>query len=307
MKLMSNVIYPGLKVCFIGSLATLLTACFMPKEIKENEAIALQVENTPGLIEHHVLYMKGPNGEFKLHYVSSDTSTKPRDTVVFVHGTPGDWSSFARYFLEDTFKKDFRVISIDRPGWGKSTFAGPFPTKLQTQSDMLGPVLKNIWERNGKQKIILAGHSLGASLVPLLAANYTDYVRGVVILAGDIKPSLAEARWYNTILDWTPSFLIPDMWNHSNLEVLDLTKSLEEAQPKFASLTMPITIVQGTDDTLVNPKSIDYAKTLFTKSDLKVVWIQGASHIIDLQHPNEVIEAVRDINTRSSQDKNSTQ
>lgn len=273
----------------------------MPKEIKENEAVTQQVKNTPGLIEHHVLYIKGPSGEFKLHYVSSDTSTKPRDTVVFVHGTPGDWSSFAGYFLEDTFKKDFRVISIDRPGWGKSTYAGPFPTKLQTQSDMIGPVLKNIWEQNDKQKIILAGHSLGASLAPILAADYPEFVRGVVILAGDLKPELAKARWYNTVLDWTPDFLIPDMWNYSNMEVLDLTRSLEAEQTKLSKLTTPITILQGTDDTLVDPASATYATSLFKNSELQVEWIEGAGHIINLQYQDKVIEVIREMNTRSVQ------
>jgi pimeloyl-ACP methyl ester carboxylesterase len=294
MKLILNT----LPICIA---AIFLAACSMPKEIKENESITQQVINTPRLIQDHVLYMKGPNGDFKLHYVNSDPSNTPRDTLVFVHGTPGDWSSFARYFQNDAFKSRFRLTSIDRPGWGKSTYAGKFPTQLQTQSNIIGPMLKNIWERNGQQKIILVGHSLGGSLVPILAADYPDFVRGVVILAGDLKPELAQARWYNTVLDWTPNFLIPDMWNHSNMEVLDLTKSLEAEQAKLSKLTIPITILQGTDDTLVDPESAIYATSLFKNSDLKVEWIKGAGHIINLQHPDKVIEAIQEMNARSKQ------
>lgn len=273
----------------------------MPKEIEENESIAQQVIDTPRLIQNHVLYIQGPDGDFKLHYVNSDPSEIPRDTIVFVHGTPGDWTSFASYFLNTEFKQDFRLISISRPGWGKSTFAGNFPTSLQTQSNMIGPMLKDIWEHNGKQKILLVGHSLGGSLVPILAADYPDFVRGVVILAGDLKPELAQARWYNTVLDWAPNFLIPDMWHHSNMEVLDLTSSLEAAQAKLSALTTPITILQGTDDTLVDPASATYATSLFKNSDLKVEWIKDASHIINLQHPDKVINVIREMNTRSVQ------
>lgn len=299
MRLILNTIHSYLKLCFICLSTIFLAACSMPKEIKENEGIAQQVINTPGLIQDHVLYMEGPDGDFKLHYASSDPSEKPRDTIVFVHGTPGDWTSFARYFQDAKLKQSFRLISIDRPGWGKSTYAGDFPTKLQTQSAMIGPMLENIWERNGKQKIILVGHSLGASLVPILAADHPDFVRGVVILAGDLKPELAKARWYNTLLDWTPNLLIPDMWNHSNMEVLDLTSSLEAAQNNLSKLTTPITILQGTDDTLVDPASATYATSLFKNSELKVEWIEGAGHIINLQYPDKVIEIIREMNTRS--------
>lgn len=293
-----KLIFNTLPICI---LAIFLAACSMPKELKENEDIAQQVINTPRLIQNHVLYMKGPDGEFKLHYVNSDPSDTSRDTVVFVHGTPGDWTSFASYFLNTEFKQSFRITSIDRPGWGKSTYAGGFPTSLQSQSNMIGPMLKDIWEHNGKQKIILVGHSLGGSLVPILAADYPDFVRGVVILAGDLKPELAQARWYNTVLDWTPNVLIPDEWNHSNMEVLDLTRSLEAEQTKLSKLTTPITILQGTDDTLVDPASATYATSLFENSELKVEWIEGAGHIINLQYPDKVIEAIQEMNTRSVQ------
>lgn len=287
-----------LPVCL---LAIFLTACSMPKEIKENEDIAQQVIDTPRLIQNHVLYMKGADGEFKLHYVNSDPSDTARDTIVFVHGTPGGWTSFASYFLDTEFKQDFRITSIDRPGWGKSSYPGDFPTSLKSQSSLIGPMLKDIWQHNGKQKIILVGHSLGGTLVPILAADYPDFVRGVVILAGDLKPELAQARWYNTVLDWTPNFLIPDMWNHSNMEVLDLTRSLEAEQTKLSKLTTPITILQGTDDTLVDPASATYATSLFKNSELKVEWIKGAGHIINLQYPDKVIEVIREMNARSMQ------
>lgn len=301
MKFLSNATYFYGKLCLMSLLAFFLGACSMPEEIQENEDIAQQVLNTPRLIQHHVLYIKGPDGDFKLHYVNSDPSETARDTIVFVHGTPGDWSSFARYYQDKALKNDFRLISIDRPGWGKSTYAGNFPTTLQIQSNMIGQMLKNIWEHNGKRKVILVGHSFGGSLVPVLAADYPKFVRGVVILAGDLEPKLAKARWYNTLLDWIPSFFIPNEWNHSNMEVLDLRNSLEEEQNKLSKLTTPVTILQGTDDSLVNPASATFAPSLFKSSPLKVEWLEGAGHLINLQYPDTVIKAIREMNIRSSQ------
>ena len=165
-------------------------------------------------------------------------------------------------------------------------------------------MLQDIWQQNGHHKVILVGHSLGGSLVPLLAADYPQYVRGVVILAGDVNPELAEARWYNTLLDWTPSAIIPDMWNHSNLEVLALSKSLEEVQSKFAQMKQPLIILQGTQDELVDPDNANEAMQLFAKSNLEVRWLQGANHIINMNHMDDVKKAIRDIDLKSNNDLN---
>ena len=299
MKAMLNRL-PNKVLLFVLSVTTLLlTACSMPKELDENEDIARQVANTPGMIQNHVLYISGPDGDFKLHYASSDPSKMSRHTVVFVHGTPGDRSSFARYFQNVTLKDRFRLISIDRPGWGISTYAGHYPTELQKQSSQIGLMLKNIWEQNGQQKIILVGHSLGGSLVPILAADYPQYVRGVVIVAGDLSPTLAEGRWYNTLLDWTPDFLIPDKWNNSNKEVLALSQSLANAQTTLSGLKVPITLLQGTEDTLVDPENATFASQLFQHSEIKIDRIQDAGHLLHLQYPNRVIDAIEDVNSRS--------
>ncbi|MBJ7537382.1 alpha/beta fold hydrolase [Marinomonas transparens] len=282
------------KIVIFSGFTLLLTACAMPKEIKENEAIAQEVMQTPNLIHNEYVTVDQPQPSHRLHYVSNEAINNARPTVVFVHGTPGDWSSFARYFLEKKLIQDYQITSIDRPGWGKSGYAGNvFPTNLQTQSDEIGPMLKDIWQKNGHKKVILVGHSLGASLVPMLAADYPEYTRGVIILAGDLEPKLAEPRWYNTLLDWIPNAIIPDEWANSNLEVLDLSHSLEQAQNKLANLTLPVLILQGTKDELVNPESANYAKTLFKKNNLEVQWIQGASHIINLTHVANVKGAIR--------------
>ncbi|MEI8631443.1 alpha/beta fold hydrolase [Vibrio sp. PP-XX7] len=183
---------------------------------------------------------------------------------------------------------------------GKSTYPDKqFPTHLERQSELLGPTLKHIWQHNGHQKIILVGHSLGGSLVPLLAADYPEYTRGVVILAGDVNPKLAQARWYNTLLNWIPDALIPDEWAHSNMEVLALSESLSQVQQRLAQLHTPITILQGTADELVDPDNAKIAKQLFQHSQLKVEWIPGAGHIIHLQHIDLVKAAIEKMNQRS--------
>lgn len=279
-----------------------ISACSAPEEIKQNQVITEQVMQTPNLVHDHYIDAMSEGKSYQLHYVSSEDSKVDQSTVVFVHGTPGSWDSFARYFVQgDQLRERFRLISIDRPGWGESGYSGDhFPTSLAKQSELIEPILREIWEQNHHHKVIVAGHSLGGSLVPLLAADYPQYIRGVVILAGDVSPELAKARWYNTLLDWTPSFMIPDMWYHSNLEVLELAQSLENAQAKFASVSQPLIVLQGTNDELVNPDNAKDSMKLFANSDVEVRWLEGANHIINMNHMDDVKQAIRDMDKKTS-------
>ncbi|GAB3485436.1 alpha/beta fold hydrolase [Marinomonas epiphytica] len=265
-----------------------------PKEIEQNGEITKQVLQTPNLIEHG--YFNNLIPAYQLHYIANQITNTPRPVVVFVHGTPGSWSAFSRYFLEAKLNQHFRLIAIDRPGWGESGFAGEaFPTSLQEQAFHIAPLLQHIWQANHQQPLILVGHSLGGSLVPLLAANQPYLVKGSIILAGDLQPQLATPRWYNTLLTWLPDALLADKWQHSNQEVYQLTPSLMKAHDKLASLTSPVTILQGDQDSLVHPQNAVYAQQLFTQNKLKIVMLKEAGHLINLNQVDQVVAAIEEM------------
>jgi len=293
-----------IKLTLVSLIGLLLAACSgtdQLEQINQNNLITERVNQTQ--IRHTTL--KQPS--YQLHYVSSEKSSiqntvqnsknqaqnSPKDSLVFVHGTPGSWGTFSRYFEDNTLLNAFNVNSIDRPGWGDSSYPGlRFPTSLSSQSALLGPLLEDIWRNNNEQKVILVGHSLGGSLVPKLAADYPHFVKAIVILAGDLDPSMAEARWFNDILAVVPNFMIPDMWANSNAEVLAIAPSLANLQSQFAKITMPITIVQGTEDDLVRPGSAAMAKKIFPLAKLTTVWLEGAGHIINMTHQRDVDAAI---------------
>lgn len=305
----------------IGALAFavfFISACSVDSELDKNseldnnKIIAERVMNAPDLITNHII----KKDNYQLHYVASQPSSfeqtdlgeknsninpeKQKTSLVFVHGTPGSWGTFARYFEDSALRKDFQVYSIDRPGWGESSYPeDEFPVSLSDQSRLIEPILEEIWQVNNQQKIIVIGHSLGGSLVPKLAADYPNYVKAVVVLAGDLDPVLSEARWFNDVLDWVPDFLLPTMWMNSNNEVLAIRPSLENLQAQFAAITMPITVLQGTDDTLVRPGSATKAPEIFKSSNVEVIMLEGASHIINLTHVDDVKKAIYKIDQRT--------
>ena len=281
-------------------LLLLLSACSANSEldknneIEKNQNIVARIKDNPDIIQHHKVTLP----DHSLHYVSSphEKGGESKTSLVFVHGTPGSWGTFSRYFEDKQLVKDFSLNSIDRPGWGESGYGNrSFPVSLMDQSELIGPILQDIWKHNGHHKVIVIGHSLGGSLVPKLAADYPQYIKGVIILAGDLDPELSEARWFNNVLDWTPDFLLPDKWMHSNNEVMAIQPSLSSLQTQFAQITMPITVLQGTDDTLVRPGSAEKAPEIFKSSDVKVIFLEGASHIINHTHTQDVKKAIYDM------------
>ncbi|MFT2111919.1 alpha/beta fold hydrolase [Marinomonas sp. 2405UD68-3] len=271
-------------ILFVVSFA--MVACSGQKqELDKNAEITKRVATTPNLLVQHTLQ----ENDYQLHYVSNGNTHNP--SILFIHGTPGDWGSFSRYFEDEQLTLDYHINSLDRPGWGSSSYPdGDFPKRLSVQSSLLGPILKDIWRNNGNQKILIIGHSLGGSLVPKIAVDYPEYIKGVLILAGDIGPELAEARWFNYALDLFPKQWIPEFWYNSNQEVLELRPELAQLQEEFRQLSIPIMVLQGTDDDLVRPQNAAFAESLFP--NIKVVWLEGASHIINLTHSDDVKTAI---------------
>lgn len=284
-----------MQLTLISLITIFISACSGTEQLdqlKRNEAITERVSQNQ--ISNHIISLPS----YQLHYVSSSKPNlnQDKDSLVFVHGTPGNWGAFSRYFEDDTLLSSFNINALDRPGWGASSYPGKrFPTSLSSQSALLGPLLEDVWRKNNEKKIILIGHSLGGSLVPKLAADYPHFIKAIVILAGDLDPVMAKARWFNDLLSFIPNFMIPDAWYNSNAEVLDIAPSLANLQSQFAKITMPITIVQGTDDSLVRPGSAAMAEKIFPNAQLNIVWIEGAGHVINMTHPKEVNAAIFEI------------
>src|ERR1700758_4782917 len=65
-----------------------------------------------------------------LHYVTVGDDSLA--TIVFVHGSPGGWNDFKYYLKDNTLRKKFRLVSIDRPGFGYSDYGHAL--HLQEQS-----------------------------------------------------------------------------------------------------------------------------------------------------------------------------
>src|SRR5882757_1467746 len=56
----------------------------------------------------------------RIHYAMTGDDQLP--SLVFIHGSPGSWINFRKYMWDTELLRKFRIISIDRPGFGYSDF-----------------------------------------------------------------------------------------------------------------------------------------------------------------------------------------
>jgi pimeloyl-ACP methyl ester carboxylesterase len=110
-----------------------------------------------------------------LHYAKTGADTLP--TLFFVHGSPGSWIKFGKYLMDTDLLKKYRMISIDRPGFGYSNFG--HSKRIQGQSDIISRFLLAI--KNGKP-VFAIGRSYGGPMIAKLAVDNPGHFLGPDIL-----------------------------------------------------------------------------------------------------------------------------
>ena len=235
----------------------------------------------------HQASLQTSSGLREVHFVEAGTPGKP--LVVFIHGTPGSWRGFLSYLASPTLQSQTHMLALDRPGFGRSQVAGPLPN-FADQAKAVGILLER--NQSGKPALVV-GHSLGGSIGYRVAIDFPNEVGALLALSSAVDPSLSKPRWYNHIAR-IPGihFLVPKDLATANKEMMPLVDHLKEMRSALAHLSVPITIVQGGKDPLVDTGNVTFAQQLMTKADLKVVDYPEHGHFIVWEEPQDIIQEV---------------
>ncbi len=211
----------------------------------------------------------------KLHYIQ--TGNKNAQSLVFIHGSPGSWNAWKNYLTDSLLLKKYRLIALDRPGFGYSDFRKSM--NLDTQAKVLNTLLTQI--DNGKQ-ITLIGHSYGGPLIVKMALEMPELYQTLIILAGALDPDAEKPEKWRKPLTWIPlKYLVPGALKPSNDELWMLKKDLFNMQPDLKYLSQKVVIIHGTEDNLVPYRNVDFMKNTFTNvKDLKVITLENEKHFI---------------------------
>jgi pimeloyl-ACP methyl ester carboxylesterase len=220
-----------------------------------------------------------------MHYAKTGNDTLP--TLFFVHGSPGSWNAFEAYMQDKELLAKYRMISVDRPGFGYSNFNKA--QNLQEQSKLITPVIKLL--QNDKP-MYAAGHSLGGPMIVKLQIDNPGLFDGLVLLAASVDPAAEKPEKWRPVLYKTPlNFFVPGALRPSNKELWYLKNDLKELDKQWDKITCPVWILHGDKDSFVPVGNVDYTKRkLSGNKNVSVRILSGARHFIPWEQYNEIKE-----------------
>lgn len=267
----------SLMVLYIVICQSCMTLRFSNKETKKY----FEASNTE--FQDKTIVFEG----YKIHYLETGATQNP--TLLFVHGSPGSWNAFKEYLKDSLLLKKYRMIAIDRPGFGYSDFGKA--QNLRVQSKRISAFIKII---DNKKPLILVGHSVGGPVVAQLAVDNPFCYKRLVILAGSLDPKAEKLEKWRTVIKVSPlRYLIPGALRPSNDELWWLKQDLVELEPKLKNITCDVTIIHGTKDVLVPYSNVAFMKKMFVNAkSIDTITIEKANHFIPWSHYDIVRNAL---------------
>lgn len=257
-----------------------------------------------------------------LNYVSAG-SGRP---VVLIHGNPGSHQDYTLAVVE-RLSQSYYVVAFDRPGHGYSERHDSVETTVEVQAQIILNALRKL----RIEKPVLVGHSWGGSLVLAAAVGYGNDLSGIVLLAPAAYPNFRAEWWsllphipvlgkfvVNTLAPLMGRAIVKEslkeayhpqavhedyarrsaeMWTRPNrvracaYDERTLGASLKILSQQYSDVRLPVVIVTGSADLLLEPKNHAYRLHKAIK-DSKLVVLPQTGHQLPQTRPDAVIEAI---------------
>jgi len=179
----------------------------------------------PSVVNRSETVVKEPVFHGQAHVFTAGRKDAP--TVVLVHGI-GDKGARDWEGLTDVLAHDFRVVSFDLPGFGRSSKANQAYTPENYAAFLRHLAVEQAWPK----PFFLVGHSMGGAIALRYAARYPHDVAALVLVdVPGIVHRLAYSRFLvNLGIDFLPSLYRAQNDHLSNLagSILSL---VERARP----------------------------------------------------------------------------
>lgn len=258
-------------------------------------------------------YLRIPYG---LHVHSMRKTTKPRATVMLLHGIGAAGSTWDE--VVKGLPKDINVIAVDLLGFGVSPSPAwaAYDAKTQARS-----VIATLLGLNSKQRVILVGHSMGALVAVEVAKRYPLLVKSLVLCSPPFYDDTEKATLlpnrdralkklyrlmkqhperFTTIAALAIKYKLVEQSVNITSENVGLFMTALEAsiinQTSLAdakNLQKPITILHGALDPVVIKKNLDDIVKANKKAKLKVVYLAG--HTIAGPYIKALSTAIADV------------
>ncbi|NLB52574.1 MAG: alpha/beta hydrolase [Syntrophomonadaceae bacterium] len=235
-------------------------------------------------------------------YYEKYPATKPKGTIIFIHGSGGTSQVWREQVKE--LSRFWDCISIDLPDHGESS--GPVCASVGEAASLLRTF---ITEQCLLKPLCIVGHSLGAAIALHYARYFADDLKAFILIGGGAKlkvlPQVLEglargemneafARMtFSPLSDPTliEAEVITYMQNSPAVLYADLSACNEfNFTDQLAAITLPGLIIVGKEDVLTPVKYAEYLKTHLAGASLEV--IETAGHFTMLEDPAAVNTAI---------------
>jgi len=220
-------------------------------------------------------------------YASIGNDTLPM--VLFIHGAPGSWSDYVKYFGDSSLVSRSHLVALDRPGYGKSG-AGQYVTSIEEQAQMIRPLLELT---RAKQPAILVGHSFGGPIAARLAMDYPDQVKALVLLAPAIDPDNEKQFAINKlaglkVIQW----IMPKMFMTAYKEKMSHPEELRKMSGDWNKIKAPTVYMFGEKDMIVPPVNAQYARQKVTAAPFELIDFPDENHFIPWTQQDSVTKII---------------
>lgn len=215
----------------------------------------------------------------KIHYIETGNAQFP--TLFFIHGSPGSWDAFKEYLQDTLLLKKYRMVAIDRPGFGFSNFRKS--KNLYEQTTIIEQFIDKI--KNNKN-IYLIGHSYGGPTIVKMAVNKPQAYKKLIILAGAIDPEAETPEiWRKYFMSNPLKLIVPGAMLPANDELWWLKTDLKNMKPTLKKITSDVLIIHGSNDELVPYSNVAFMeRELINAKSIEVITIKNGNHFIPWSH-----------------------
>ncbi len=239
-----------------------------------------------------------------LHYFLHEGGSVLKPPLVLIHGAGGDHLSWPP---EVRRLPDYRVITLDLPGHGKTEGPG-----RQSVQDYARDVV-DFMDVVGLSRAVFVGHAMGGAISLALALDYPDRVAGIGLISTGPTLPIPSSVIENAANPSTLPLAIKSLQEMSlgsqtpeNLKGIIFKRLTETRQTlllddllacdrfnlsdRLNAIRTPVLVVCGTDDKLT---PLHFSEILSSKiPGAALQTIEGAGHMLVLEQPGRLAKLI---------------
>ncbi len=245
---------------------------------------------------------------------------EPKAVVLVVHGY-GEHCGRYQHVIKALVEAGYAAYALDHEGHGQSDGLRAYITDFNRSVTHMKEYLDRITPQHPGKQLFVLGHSMGALLSLAFTLRYQQQIAGLLISGApvnadaNVSPLMIQLGYMlnrivptlplmpstgNDILSTDPQVAI-DFGNDpltykANMRVglaVALNETAKNVREHLAELTLPLLVMHGADDKLVNPSGSQVAYERAASKDKTLKLYPGMRH--EIMNEREKANVLRDI------------